>query len=189
MANLQGHKKELHNAMTRVVRLLVIVLLSSATIFLQAARNDSWADWKFLIGEWTAGDSGGVPGRASSGSFSLTPDLDGKILLRKNHSEYPPANGNPAIVHNDLMVVYREAGTIKAFYNDNEGHVIRYNVTVPSGKRKIIFVSEQAAGQPQFRLSYEEIKPGDVNVVFEIAPPDKPGQFAKYVEGTVHRKQ
>src|ERR1700674_2948307 len=166
--------------MTRVIRFLAVVLFASTVFsqaaFSQVAQNDSWAGWKFLLGEWTAGEAGGVPGQASSGSFSLTPDLAGQVFLRKSHSEYPAANGHPAIVHDDLMVIYREAGTVKAFYADNEGHVIRYNVTAPAGKKKLIFVSEQTAGQPQFRLSYEELEPGTVNVVFEIAPSDKPGQ-------------
>ncbi|HWX54326.1 MAG TPA: hypothetical protein VN176_07010 [Verrucomicrobiae bacterium] len=172
--------------MTRFIKLLAVVLFA-CTVFAQSPQSDPWADWKFLLGEWTAGESGGVPGRASSGSFSLTPDLGGQVLFRKSHSEYPAANGHAAIVHDDLMVVYREAGTIKAFYDDNEGHVIRYNVTALSDKKKIIFLSDQAAVQPQFRLSYEEMKPGTVNVIFEIAPPDKPGQFSKYVEGVVVR--
>jgi hypothetical protein len=141
------------------------------------------------LGEWTSAESSGVPGSASTGSFTLAPDLGGKILVRKNHAEYPPANGRPGIIHDDLMIIYREGGTTKAFYNDNEGHVIRYNVSASPEKKRITLLSDKAAGAPQYRLTYESVQPGKVKLSFEIAPPDKPEEFKKYVEGVVKRKQ
>lgn len=165
--------------------ILGLLSLSSAQ---QTPESDPWADWKFLLGEWTVGQGGGVPGAATSGSFSLTPELGGKILLRKNHSEYAAAAGKPPVVHDDLMVIYREAGMTRAFYDDSEGHVIHYNVSISADKKEIIFLSEQAAAQPRYRLTYQNLGAGSVTVVFEIAPPDKPEQFSKYVEGTVHRR-
>lgn len=153
------------------------------------AASNPWADWNFLLGEWNVGQGGGVPGQATAGYFSLKPELDGQILLRKSHSEYAAANGKPAVVHDDLMIVYREGGLTKALYSDNEGHVIHYNVSFSPDKKRITFLSEAAAGQPRFRLIYENLGQDTVNVVFEIAPPDKPDQFSKYVEGIVHRKK
>lgn len=135
------------------------------------------------------GQGGGIPGQATTGYFSLAPGLNGKILLRKNHSEYASANGKPGIVHDDLMIVYHESGATKAFYHDSEGHVIHYNVTLSSDKKRITFLSEPITGAAQYRLSYDDLGQDTIKVVFEIAPPDKPGQFAKYVEGTVHRKK
>jgi hypothetical protein len=35
-----------------------------------SAASNLWSDWKFLLGAWTAGEGGGVPGKASAGSFS-----------------------------------------------------------------------------------------------------------------------
>jgi hypothetical protein len=154
----------------------------------QTSSPDPWADWKFLLGEWTAGDSGGVPGQASKGFFSLGPDLSGKILVRKNHAEYPPANGRPAVVHDDLMIVYHESGATKAFYSDNEGHVIRYSVSFSGDKKRIVFLGEKTPGVPRYRLTYEDLRPGTAKVLFEIAPPDKPEQFAKYVEAILLHK-
>jgi hypothetical protein len=168
--------------------LRIIPLLLPLAALAQNVAPDPWADWKFLLGEWTAGDSTGVPGQASKGSFTLALDLGGQVLVRKNHAEYPPANGRPAIQHDDLMIVYREAGATKAFYDDSEGHVIRYNVIFSPDKRKIVFLSETHEGAPQYRLTYEDVQPGTAKVIFEIAPPDKPGQFNTYVQATVHRK-
>jgi hypothetical protein len=171
------------------MKLLRLALLLSFSGLLSAQNNskDNWTDWSFLLGEWTAGDSSGVPGQASKGSFSLAPDLGGTVLLRKNHAEYPPAGGRPAIVHDDLMIIYHEAGLTKAFYDDNEGHAIHYGVTLSADKKRIVFLSENPSG-PQYRLTYEDLQPGMAKVLFEIAPAGKPEQFAKYVEAVVHRK-
>ncbi len=163
--------------------LLLFPLLGAA----QATPRDPWADWKFLIGEWTAGDSNGVPGAASGGGFTLRPELGGSVLVRRSHAEYPATKDHPAFTHEDLMVVYREGGAIKALYDDSEGHVIHYNVSISPDDKRIVFLSEPGGG-PQFRLSYGDPGGGAATVLFEIAPADKPGQFAKYVEATVHRK-
>ncbi len=167
----------------------LLPLLSSLLIAsTQTAPADLWADWKFLLGDWNAGESSGVPGQASKGCFTLTPHLDGEILVRKNHAEYPAATGRPAFSHDDLMIIYHDRGATKAFYDDNEGHVIHYEVTVSPDKKEIVFLSEKGASGPQYRLTYDDMQPGVVRVVFEIAPPDKPGQFSTYVQATVHRK-
>jgi hypothetical protein len=174
----------------KLVNLLPVVLaLAHLSLAQQAPATSPWSGWDFLLGEWTAGEGGGVPGQATSGYFSLTPELKGQILMRKNHSEYAAANGKPAVVHDDLMIVYHEAGATKAFYDDSEGHVIHYDVTFSPDKKRIIFLSQQMTGQPQYRLSYDDVGQDTVKVLFEIAPPDKPSQFARYVEGTVHRKK
>lgn len=169
--------------------MLSAVMLVSLVAFSQSAAKSSWEDWGFLLGEWTSAESSGVPGSASSGSFSLVPDLEGKILVRKNHAEYPAANGRPGIIHDDLMIVYRENGATKAFYDDNEGHVIRYNVSSSPDRKKITLLSEKAAGAPQYRLTYESVQPGTVKLSFEIATADKPEEFKKYVEAVVKKKQ
>jgi hypothetical protein len=54
-------------------------------------------------------------------------------------------------------------------------------------KKKILFLSEKDPG-PLYRLTYEDLRPGAAKVVFEVAPPDKPEQFTKYVEATVNRQ-
>jgi hypothetical protein len=169
------------------------VLLLSLAAWAQTQSPDPWSDWKFLLGEWTSGQSGGVPGQASKGGFTLSPDLGGQVLVRRNHAEYPASGGRPAIVHDDLMIIYHVPSGVgkfatKAFYDDNEGHAIHYNVNFSPDKKKIIFLSEASSGAPQYRLTYEDVQTGTAKVLFEIAPPAKPGEFATYVEATLHRK-
>ena len=71
-----------------------------------AGKPAGWGPVEYLLGDWT-GEGGGAPGQGS-GSFSFKPDLQGKILARKNHAEYPAAKDHAAFVHDDLMVVYRD---------------------------------------------------------------------------------
>ncbi len=170
-------------------RLLATLTFCGLCLAQQTSPGSPWSDWNFLVGEWTLGEGGGAPGQAISGWFSFLPELGGKILLRKNHSEYSSAKGGSIVVHDDLMVVYHEAGVAKAFYADNEGHVIHYRVSLSADKKRITFLSEQATGEARYRLTYEDVSLDTVKVVFEIAPPDKPDQFSKYVEGIVRRKK
>jgi hypothetical protein len=91
------------------------------------------------------------------------------------------------------MVIYHvpsgsDKFATKAFYSDSEGHIIHYNVGFSADKKKIVFLSEPSQGAPQYRLTYEDVQPGTAKVLFEIAPPDKPGEFATYVQATVNRR-
>jgi hypothetical protein len=169
----------------RFILLLLLPMLAAG----QGAPQDPWGGWKFLLGEWVAGDSSGVPGSASGGGFTLEPELGGNVLVRKNHAEYPATKDHPAFAHDDLMIIYREGGATKALYDDSEGHVIHYDAAVAPDGKQIQLVSEPSGGGPQFRLTYGDMGDGVVKVLFEIAPLDKPGAFAKYVEATVRRKR
>jgi len=163
------------------MRRLVLLALLSLPAVLPAA---DWGPVQFLIGRWT-GEGGGTPG-SGSGEFSLEPDLQGKILVRKNFAEYPAAAGQPAFRHDDLMVVYREEGAAdwKAMYWDSEGHVIAYQVQ-PAADGGVTFVSDGPPSGVRYRLTYLPAGKDRVKIRFEIAPPGK--DFGKYLEAAVHR--
>jgi hypothetical protein len=173
--------------MRRLVLLILLCLWGGSYALAQAPApaGDPYSALQFLMGEWVADG----PAAAGSGHFEFTPDVQGNVLVRRNHAEYPAANGRPAVDHDDLMVVYRE-GTppvTRAIYFDNEGHVIRYNVEagVPGA---VTFVSEVAAGMPRYRLSYTKLPDGRLGGKFEVAPPGKPEEFKTYLEWTAKRK-
>jgi hypothetical protein len=153
----------------------------------KGAENDPWADFRFLIGAWV---SEGKPGDGS-GSFTLEPDLQGKILIRRNVADLPATKDRPAGKHEDLMVIYREQGgkNFRASYFDNEGHVIQYAVSPLPDKKALVFVSNPDPAGPRFRLTYTKGEEEKVTVRFEIAPPGKPNDFRTYLEGIVHRKK
>ena len=112
------------------------------------------------------------------------------ILVRKNRAEYPAAGGRPAAVHEDHMVIHpsKDGHGAKATYWDNEGHVILYAVTPSEGGKVLTFLSDVAAGEPHFRLSYVKGEKDTVTIKFEVAPPGKPEGFKTYIEAKARRK-
>lgn len=153
----------------------LVVMMSTAF----SQQSTTWTKWLWLMGEWK-GEGNGQPGQGS-GVFSFQPDLDGKILVRKAHSEYP-ANGNrPASVHNDLLIVYADAtgNPSKAIYFDNEGHTINYSITY-SGK-SIILLSDKISNAPVFRLTYTLLDDKTVDTKFEMSQDGE--KFMTYIEG------
>src|SRR5262245_27368766 len=87
--------------MTRLFSLaliaMAIVCNSSTASAQQAARSANWEAWQFLLGEWE-GKGGGGPGQGTGG-FTFSLDLQKRILVRRNHSEYPATNKQPAFTH------------------------------------------------------------------------------------------
>ena len=151
------------------------------------AKPLGWGPVQYLVGDWI-GEGGGAPGQGT-GSFSFTPDLQGKVLVRKNHSEYPKSQERAAAVHDDLMVVYRETPEAPphAIYFDSEGHTIRYELPVAADPGNIVFVSSPEPSAPRYRLTYTRVDQDRLKIKFEIAPPGKPGQFTTYIEAGARR--
>jgi hypothetical protein len=143
---------------------------------------DPFVPVKFLVGEWQ-GEGDGKPGQ-SGGAATFTFELQGKILVRRSHADYPAANGRPASHHEDLMTLFSEGGQLKAFYADNEGHIIRYLLTEVAGG--VAFTSEPTPG-PRFRLTYLRKSDALVTLRFEIAPPTKPDAFSTYIEAVTRK--
>lgn len=140
-------------------------------------ETTNWEAWKWLSGDWV-GEGSGVPGQGG-GTFSFQTELDGKIMVRHSHSEYPSEAGKPSIVHNDLMVIYPENNGTRASYFDNEGHVIQYMVSYST--KTIVFLSEKKGPLPVFRLTYTLLEDGRVNTAFEVSQDGV--NFRMYVEG------
>ena len=172
-------------------RILVFValIISMASAFAQSPAKDEWADWKVLLGNWVGTDGSGAPGKASAGGCSFATDLQGKVIVRKNHAEYPAANGRPTIVHDDLMIIFRRGSTVRAAYYDSEGHEINYAATYNATDKTWIFVSDPAAGTPRYRLVYTQTSPGELKLKFETAPPNSPEAFKTYIEATLKREK
>ncbi len=129
----------------------------------------------FLLGEWPSSGSG-QPG-ATSGKAVFARGLQDRVIVRTRYAEYPGAPGQPASRHDDLMIIFAAPeGGARADYYDNEGHVIRYAVQTPAPGRAV-FLSETAAGQPRFRLTYALDSAGVLEGEFAIAPPGAPDAF------------
>ncbi|HEV2289865.1 MAG TPA: hypothetical protein VGR81_13050 [Candidatus Acidoferrales bacterium] len=149
-----------------------------------APATTSLDSLKFLVGKWI-GEGTAETGQGGGGHCSFEPGLQGKVLIRKNHSEYPAAKDHPAIVHDDLMIIYADNSKhqLRAFYTDNEGHVIHYTVSAAPGGKSAIFLGDIEPGAPRYRLTYTITTPGHMTIDFKMAPPSSPGQFQKFISG------
>lgn len=160
--------------------LLSSLLVASTQAFSQTFRSDK----KLLPGDWNPGEGSSASDQAGKGWLALTADFAGNILMRENHIEN--AGTRPAFSNDDLMIAFREKGATTASYDGSETHAIHYDVSFSPDRKEIIFLGEKGVAGPRYRLIYELMKSGAVKVLFEIAPANKPGKFAKYVEATVH---
>jgi len=171
------------------MRAVIVLILGVASLAAQPAKKDSrWAPLAFLIGDWT-GEGGGGPGQGTGG-FSFLPDQDGKILIRKNRSDYPATKDKPAFSHTDLLIVYQDPGEAKlrAIYFDSEDHTIHYTVDPSADGNSVQFVSDASPSQPRYRLTYRKQATDRLAIQFEIAPPDKQAAFSTYIAATARRK-
>jgi hypothetical protein len=150
----------------------------------QASARPNWTPFEWLVGSWVADiGSGGQPGMATRGGESWTLDLDRRVMIRRDYSDYPPAAGRPAAHHEGMMVIAPLGGGYSAHAYDNEGHNIDYDIA--AGDSTEVFTSRAVSGEPQFRLTYARSATG-VDVKFEIAAPNQPGAFRVYVTGSMH---
>jgi hypothetical protein len=181
--------------MRAFVLLLALSCCASSLVLAQKSspaprphESSPWENWSFLLGEWV-GSGSGDPGQGSGG-FTLKPDLQGKVLVRTNYAEYPPAKDRPAYRHDDLMVIYDQTPSDQAYamYFDSEGHVIRYEVQVNPSSKTAIFLSGADPGSPRYRLTYSAAASDTLSIKFEIAPPDHPEEFKTYIQATAKRK-
>jgi hypothetical protein len=166
--------------------LLVLLALAGSAPAQVAEIGNRWRAWQFLIGEWV-GEGSGEPGRGV-GDFSLEPDLQNAVLIRRSRAAYAALGNRPAFTHEDLMVIYAESGKPAAIYFDNEEHVIRYAVEFSADSTSVTFLSEPSAGKPRFRFAYVKGEDGVVTMSFDIAPPGKPEAFARYLTAAARRK-
>ena len=143
-------------------------------------KSTSWAKWTWLMGEWK-GEGSGEPGKGG-GTFSFKPDLNEKILVRKDHSEYPASAKGPATIHDGLLIVYLDfsGDPSKAIYFDNEGHTINYSISYAD--KTIILLSDKIPNVPVFRLTYSLVDKEVINTKFEMSQ-DGGGSFMTYIEG------
>jgi hypothetical protein len=159
------------------VSLLLIVL--SGTM-----RGDSptpLAPFQFLLGKWEGiGDQAGA-----TGGFTFAPGVQGRVIVRTSYSNTPLRGGAPASRHDDLMVIYVDAGLVRADYFDNEGHVIRYVADTRPGE--VVFLSEIKTSEPRYRLTYTRGSATTLNGTFDVAPPGKEDAFARYLSWSARR--
>lgn len=138
----------------------------------------------FLVGAWTTDTDTELGHATALSTFAL--ELDRQILTRRGSTKY--TSGKLAgQQHDDLLIVYREGPDhgLKAIYFDAEGHVIRYNVTIPEPDTAV-FDSDPARPGPRYRLTHK-VTGRQMETKFEVAAPGK-SDYRTYVSGVSTRK-
>ncbi|HEX5235856.1 MAG TPA: hypothetical protein VFW25_11060 [Silvibacterium sp.] len=173
--------------MKKTILSVAVVLLCQFAHPQQAAPAVNLNSLGFLLGKWVGeGKDAGMPG---SGYCSFEAALQAKVIVRQNHAEYPATANHPAVVHDDLMIIYPDSADhqVRAFYTDSEGHVIRYTVAAASDGGSAVFLGDAEAGAPRYRLTYTVTQTEYISLTFEIAPPGHPDQFHKYIEAKLRK--
>ncbi|MFA6599134.1 MAG: hypothetical protein WCS69_15530 [Ignavibacteriaceae bacterium] len=123
-----------------------IAMFMNSSSFAQQSTN-MWGKFDFLLGNWK-GEGSGTPGQGE-GTFSFKMDLDKNILVRRSHLEYPATENKSTAIHDDLMIIYRDAvgAPGRAIYFDNEEHVINYAISF-ANSNELIFTSDRIPNIP-----------------------------------------
>lgn len=166
----------MHKMKMKFIFIIAFTAISTTSF---GQQKPLWEKWNWLMGEW-AGEGSGKPGEGG-GTFSFRMDLDENILVRKSHSEYVASENKPAVIHDDLMIVYPDANgnPAHAMYFDNEGHTIKYQISC-CGKT-IALTSDKIQNVPVFRLTYTLFDSNTVNTKFEMSQDRE--NFYTYIEG------
>ncbi len=157
------------------------VLPLAAQSVSEKAGDSAWKKLEFVLGKWTgAAGEKDTPHGAGGGGFSFEPELNRKIVVRKNNAAY-----NSGVRHDDLMVIYLDEpkDTPRAIYFDTEGHIIRYNLTFPAPNH-VVFESDGTQPGPRYRLSYWLNGPA-LDGKFEVAPPG--AEYKPYMQWTAKK--
>ncbi len=173
------------SCLVSMITLLIIVGLSTIVSAQTEPKSDAWSSWRFLVGEWVSSpDPSG-----STGGVTFSMDLNEKIMLCRNHAEYPATEKSPAINYQNLGVIFHEGDKpVQASFFDNEGHVIRYVAQFSKAEDTLALTSDALASAPRFRLSYIKLGGDSLKVNFDIAPPGQPDTFMPYRTGVIRKK-
>jgi len=151
------------------------------------AAIDPWKSLQFLVGTWEAHTQGGTAGAAGAGKYTFQAELHNHVLARHSSSEKCSGPADFDCEHSDLLYVYQESPgqSYRAIYFDNEGHVIHYDVSVPTPTTAVL-LSEPFRPGPQFRIIYE-LKEAKMYGKFQMRAPGQT-EFHSYLEWSGPKK-
>ncbi len=150
------------------------------------ASNSTWERLHILIGTWTAQTNArGTAGARSLGTYTFQYDLNSNVITRTSSTDACKGPSDFDCQHQDTLTIYRDSGdaTPHAFYADNEGHVIHYDVATPD-LNTVILLSNTPG--PKFRLVYH-FEGGVMSGKFQFAPPGS-SEFKSYLEWSGQRQ-
>jgi hypothetical protein len=166
---------------------VVLAMLTLAAAVSRSADAPGLSALKFLEGKWV-GEGSSEAGRGG-GYATFEEDLQRRVIVRRNHAEYPASHDRAAYQHDDLMIIYVDPSSkgVRAFYTDNEGHVIQYGVSVSADGNTATFLADREPGAAQYRLTYVRLEDNKMTILLEARGASQDAQFQKLVEGRMQR--
>jgi len=157
--------------MRTVIATILALTLGQPAAAQTSGLKPALAPIGFLVGHWTSGegkvaDTGGT----ARGASTITAEAGGAVLLRRDHTDLFDASGKPAGGFDQIMMIYAEAGGLRADYSDGE-HLIHYVSAEVAPGHSVTFTSAAQPGAPMFRLSYTVKAPDTLAIVFGMIPP------------------
>jgi hypothetical protein len=164
----------------------MLVIASCAPAQLKVSGSPKFADLQFLVGRWQ-GKGNGQPGQGGSGDTSFRLEVQGNVMVRRNHADFPASRNRPAISYDDLMVIYASSGAapMRAMLWDSQSHMVRYDVQVV--KPGTVEFTSDLEPQGRFRMTYTQDGPDRLNLQFDTAPHSQPDEFTNYVQAVLVR--
>jgi hypothetical protein len=168
----------------KFIHIISFIILSLLTADLGAqstTSKDPFQALSFLEGTWDA-KTNGSSGVQSIGEYSFELQLQKHVLSRQSVSK-GSCKGPDSFDcnHSDMLYIYPSGadGALQAIYFDNEGHVIKYQVSTPT-PTTALFQSDSSLPGPQFQLVYE--RRGDtMSGKFQMRMPGQ-GEWKSYLE-------
>jgi len=151
---------------------LAALLMASAASAQTQSLKGGLQGLDFLVGHWSTPKQGKVAdtGGSSMGESNFTSEVGGAVLLRKDHVSLYDAAGKPTGGFDIMMMIYPEAGGIRAEYADGD-HIIHYTSASVNPGHAVTFLSASSPATPTFKLSYVLSKPNVIDIDFSMAPP------------------
>ncbi len=151
------------------------------------AKADPWAGVRFLLGSWEAKTTGGVAQAQAAAGYTFRLELRDHILARHTRSGVCASPDDFDCRHSDLLYIFPAPNgqALQAIYFDNEGHIIRYDLSTPK-PNSVVLLSDPAQSGPQYRLSYELLD-GAMTGQFEVKMPGQT-EFTSYLEWSGKRE-
>jgi hypothetical protein len=159
------------NAASLPAALFCALAFATAASAEPPALKPALAPIGFLVGRWTSGEGRvAETGGSARGASTITAEVGGAVLLRRDHTDLFDAAGKPSGGFDQIMMIYDDGGTLHADYSDGE-HLIHYVSIEISPGRSVTFTSAAHAGAPMFRLTYALKTPDTLGIAFAVAPP------------------
>jgi hypothetical protein len=140
----------------RIIAFSIPFVLAYGVKAQSAAAKDPLQPLSFLQGTWEA-KTDSNSGVSSVGKYSFELELRNHIMARQSVSkESCKGPESYDCNHSDLLYIYPGEldQPLQAIYFDNEGHVIKYQISTPT-PTTAVFLSDGSQPGPQFRLVYE----------------------------------